>query len=137
MLLVFLIIILMISVYLGFCVETNQYTYFGKIKITLVNLIKKIFSCNLITNFIVLPENIRNNLSSIYTYCIFKPNPIIQVNTKYKLLNQFSTFNRLYTSHLCYPCSVFIFSTEQMFLCQTITSQWSMYIQVTEFSHSA
>jgi hypothetical protein len=68
---IFLIVILILLIYFGFCVQGNEYTILGRFKLSTIDLLYK-FST-------YIPENTRNRILALINYCLYQRNPIIQV----------------------------------------------------------
>jgi hypothetical protein len=75
MLAILFIILVMIAIYLGFCIQSNEYTIQGRFKLKVIELL------NNIANY--LPDEIRSRLYYIIDYCLYRRNPIIQVYFAY------------------------------------------------------
>ena len=68
---IFLIIISFIAIYLIFCVSANEYTFLGRIKLTIKNYGEMILN--------ILPLPIKNAILFLYDYLVYKPNPVVQI----------------------------------------------------------
>lgn len=58
-------------IYLTLCVPTSELTFFGRVKISLITIIKKFYS--------LLPKFLQTILYNQYDYLVNKPNPTIQI----------------------------------------------------------